>query len=45
MNHCSTEYIETNRLILPNLKWLEESDGYCDGEVLANIEDKIDELK
>lgn len=39
------EFLENNNLPLEkSIEWLEENGGYCDCEVLANIEDKILEI-
>lgn len=36
------KFLENNNLPLKKIiEWLEENGGYCDCEVLANIEDKI----
>lgn len=39
------EFLENNNLPLEeSIEWIEENGGYCDCEVLANIEDKILEI-
>ncbi len=41
----TTKFLNDNNLpVEKSLDWLNENGGYCDCEVLANIEDKISEL-
>jgi hypothetical protein len=42
----TTEFLQEQHLpIETSLAWMRENGGYCDCEVLANIEEKISELE